>query len=151
MINPISANIATAPVITVSRAHVFGGALGRADEDITIVWSPYNLELAEEYILSGLWSAALQSNKCGQSLGFPSIDDFVTAATSHTTGIVSDETLGESVNNGEYSPLLITCPSLPITGYIGGAAGSTAPLLGIGRVRGNAIGYGFSSEFFMLG
>jgi hypothetical protein len=151
-----NAPVATSPVITAKRSPppTLPPLTAAPFEDITFAWSPYdgqdmsagsllNAELISE---SGLWAAARNANKLGQSLGFPAQDTILPKVAAHTTGLSSLESLGEATNNGEYSPLLITCPSLPITGYIGGSSGTTAALLGVGRVRGNELKYGFSSE-----
>jgi hypothetical protein len=120
------------------------------DEPITFAWHPYDshdpASLGDLVANSGMEAAARNSNKLGQTMGHPEQSSVSPAATALTVGISSTQSLGQAANNGEYSSLLITCPSLPITGYIGGAAGSTSALLGVGRVRGNEIKYGFSGE-----
>jgi hypothetical protein len=147
-----SAGRATSLPITIYRTLNGSGAGALAvdpAEPLVVAWSPLdnlvlpdmNPSTMEE---SGLITAARNSNKLGESLGFP-IGAYGTI-TPTSVGLESTEALGLGANNGEYSPLLITCRDLPVTGYVGGARGTTAQLLGIGRVRGNEISYGFSAE-----
>jgi hypothetical protein len=150
-----NAPVVTSPTITAKRSpNPVALPIGlpiNPDEPVVFAWSPLddnidplvNNDLVSQ---SGLWESARTSNKLGQSLGFPAYINNVNAAVAWAVGITSLEAVGEATNNGEYSPLLITCPSLPIQGYIGGANGSTSALLGVGRVRGNELSYGFSSE-----
>ena len=150
-----NAPVATSPIITAKRCGnpvaLPVGIPINPTEPVVFAWSPVddyidplvNIDLVSQ---SGLLESARTSNKLGQSLGFPAITNSADIAIAWTVGITSLEAVGEATNNGEYSPLLITCPSLPIQGYIGGANGSTAALLGVGRVRGNEMAYGFSSE-----
>jgi len=147
-----SAGRATSLPITIYRS--LNGAAGGAaainpPEPLVVAWSPLDDIVLPDMnmstmVESGFITAARNSNKLGESLGFPELDAGTITPTS--IGITSTEKLGTVLNNGEFSPLLITCRDLPIVGYAGGAAGTSAQLLGIGRVRGNEISYGFSSE-----
>jgi len=142
-----NATTANSPVITCEDALLPTGPIANPDEPITLIWQPVDGSAITPLVSnSGVEAAARNANKLGQSLGHPEQSSVSAAATAWTTGIDSTEALGATSNNGEYSSLLITCPSLPIQGYIGGAHGSTSALLGVGRVRGNEIKYGFSGE-----
>ena len=149
--DPDTASRATALPVTISRIAANAATTPAAPADLNgpfpceLGFMPYDdLNPSLASISSGMLSASRASNKLGQSIGFP--QPFKNIATAGSVGFISKVAIAELNNNGEYSPLLITCRDLPIVGYIGGAQGTTSPLLGVGRIRGNDINFGFSSE-----
>ena len=43
-------------------------------------------------------------------------------------------------------PLIITSPDLNIKGYVGGGNGASAQVLGVARINGQVVQYGFSAD-----
>ena len=132
--------------MTISKAFGTAGALNDPLEPIEIAFKPYDNTSANNFLVQdgGMGRDARFANHLGEVCGFP--EDNVRSLTAQTVGITSTVESGKLLTNGDYSSLLITCPSLPITGYIGGAIGTTSPLLAVGRVNGNSLEYGFSGE-----
>jgi len=146
VINPITANRVTSLPITFEKTDDPAvGPLLDGNESLELAFKPYDdLQAISELVdRGGMMATARACNGLGLALGFP--ESYETSITPATVGYDAG-LMGALITNGEFSSLLITCPSLPITGYIGGAMGSTSTLLGVGRVRGNAIEYGFSGE-----
>ena len=146
VVNPLTAARTTSRPITIRKQIATAGANNNL-EPITFAFEPYDDEVSntEAVNVGGMFEMARDCNHLGQTCGFPQQTVFNTATMS-TVGISSELSLGKLLTNGDYSSLLITCPSLPITGYIGGAIGTTSPLLAVGRVNGNSLQYGFSGE-----
>lgn len=147
VVDPITATRATSLPVTLKKSVAIGAGDLEPDEPITFAFEPYDNETSLNYLVSsgGMESAARKANHLGESCGFPQ-QQLANTATMSSVGISSSLSLGKLLTNGDYSSLLITCPSLPITGYIGGAIGTTSPLLAVGRVNGNSLQYGFSGE-----
>ena len=124
-----------------------GGAAADPPEPLVIAWMPQDQVVAQNPAMivgSGFMEASRDANKLGDTIGFPEPAAGTTTPTS--IGIRSTISIGDGENNGEFSPLLITCKDLPIVGYAGGQAGNTTALLGIGRVRGKDLSFGFSEN-----
>jgi hypothetical protein len=147
VVDPITAARATSLPMTINKAFSTGGPLGNPAEPIEIAFKPYDDTSINNYLVQdgGMGRDARFANHLGETMGFPE-DNAVNVATAQTVGFISTLPSGKLLTNGDYSSLLITCPSLPITGYIGGAIGTTSPLLAVGRVNGNSLEYGFSGE-----
>ena len=147
VVDPITAARATSLPMTIVKAFATAGPFANPREPIEIALKPYDDTSNNNYLVQdgGMGSAARFANHLGETLGFPE-DAVQNTNTAQTVGFISTVESGKLLTNGDYSSLLITCPSLPITGYIGGAIGTTSPLLAVGRVNGNSLEYGFSGE-----
>ena len=146
LIDPVSANRITSLPITFEKSAdpaYLGGNDGL--QSLELAFKPYDdLQAISELVTQGgMFTEARACNGLGLALGFP--ESFISSVTPGSVGYTG-ELMGDLITNGEFSSLLITCPTLPITGFIGGAMGTTSTLLGVGRVRGNAIEFGFSGE-----
>lgn len=95
--------------------------------------------------VSPLKQESFNANLLGMEMGY--IAPFNPSATTATIGWVSEQKPTELITDIN-TPFLITCPDLPIRGYVGAGTGGGAEsqLLGVGRVRNLTTGNAFSNE-----
>ncbi len=86
------------------------------------------------------------ANALGQTLGYPKSD--YTEASTSTVGWRERDVNPQDITGEDGPPFIITCPDLPVKGYIGAATGGgqIAPIIGIGLPRANNDLNAFQSE-----
>ena len=85
------------------------------------------------------------ANHLGLGMGFIEPYQFLVATSA--TGWTSEQKPTEVVTDLQ-TPFLITCPDLPVRGYVGAGTGGGAEsqLIGVGRIRNLTTGNAFSNE-----
>ena len=132
-------------VYTQNKSTCDSGGVGEPQVPITIIWEPITADtIGVPARLMQACSAFSQEhcNGLGLEMGFSNTYDL--SITASSVGWVSNaQDLG--IQRG---PLLITCPSLPINGYIGcgGGGGMTAPILAVCGLNNQVEDKGFSGS-----
>ena len=148
----ISSTTRDCKVTTQNKYYNQAGGIANPLADTTIIWNPLTPDIVcPDRLKTECGDFSLQHcNGFGHEHGYE--DYYSTPTNATTTGWLSDS--AGMVDNVNVSPIIITCPSLPVTGYVGsagatgvagvGCGGAAAPILAVAGVRGNVNTSGFS-------
>ena len=118
------------------------------NEPTTLGWKPLGNNNSLQTDIHSRSGLSALMNKCNTRdyFGFKG-SQTGPSATAYTVGFVSDEAIVSAIElQNMIHPLIITSPDLNIKGYVGGGNGASAQVLGVARINGQVVQYGFSAD-----